>query len=108
MVTPSYQRNSLCGEERMPRKKRGLSKNEQTHGHCADVLIADFGVPKKLRPQICDEIAKVWVQGSLIHCVIILSVRGFDPHGATRSLELFLEEHKTHPQKNRNPAVGAW
>jgi hypothetical protein len=74
-------------------------KVEKIHGHCADVLMGDYGVPKGLRVQVCKEIEKVWEQNTMIHCMIIFSVRGYLPHSCTDSLKLFLEKHKTQEPK---------
>ncbi len=86
--------------------KRVVSEVERHHGHCADLLMSDFGIPNKMRIQVCEEIAKVWTQVTLIHCMIIWSVRGFQPLAATRSLELFLHQHKTHEQKYSKKSIG--
>lgn len=83
----------------MARQKE--SEIEQAHGHCADVFIADFGIPKGMRKHICDEIAKVWKQNTMIHCVIIASIRGYQPRAATRGLQMFLERHATREQKHK-------
>ncbi len=61
----------------------------------------DFGVPKRMREEVCQELDKVWKQVVMIHSTIIWSVRGYQPHGATRGLEYFLRRHATHEQKNR-------
>ncbi len=87
-------------------KKHAETENERRHGHCADELMKDFGIPKSMRPQVCDEVAKVWKQVVMIHSSIIWSVRGYQPHQATRSLEHFLNQHATHEQKNRKPEPG--
>lgn len=86
-------------------KRRVESDVERTHGHCADVFLEDFGIPKEMRKEVCEEVAKVWQQVTMIHCMIIMSVRGFQPHPATRSLEIFLKRHATRPQKNSKEAV---
>ncbi len=70
------------------------------HGHCADVLMTDFGVPKDMRERICEEIDKIYVQVSMVHCMIIWSVRGFQPNAVTHSLEQILSAHATHEQRN--------
>ncbi len=90
----------------MPRKaRREETEVESQHGHCADVLMSDFGIPKEMRIQVCEEIAKVYKQCTMIHCIIIASVRGFQPHGATRMLEGFLGEHSTHEQCNSKASI---
>lgn len=85
----------------MPPRKKVETQVERTHGHCADELMKDFGIPKEMREQVCEEVAKVWVQVTMIHSSIIWSVRGYQPHSATRGLEIFLNRHATHEQKNR-------
>lgn len=90
----------------MARTQKAETKVERTHGHCADELMRDFGIPKEMRVQVCEEVAKVWVQVTMIHSSIIWSVRGYQPHGATRGLENFLSRHATHEQKNRKPEPG--
>ena len=84
----------------MPNQRRKQTEVERHHGHCADELMRDFGIPKAMRVEVCEEIAKAWVQCVMIHCQIIMSVRGYQPHHATRSLEHFLHTHATHSQKN--------
>lgn len=85
----------------MTRKRKVETEAERTHGHCADVLMGDFGIPKDMRDAVCQEVGKVWKQNTMIHCLIISSVRGFQPHAATRGLEYFLQEHATHEQKHK-------
>ena len=86
----------------MLHKRRKETKVESDHGHCADVLMSDYGIPRKFRVQTCKEIAKVWKQFTMIHCLIINSVRGWQPNSATRGLEYFLVQHQTHEPKNHN------
>ena len=76
------------------------TKLEKIHGHCADVLIEDYGVPYEHRPLICEEIDKIYLQISLIHCLIIASVRGWRPVPATDDLKALLERVKGHKPKN--------
>lgn len=83
------------------RKKAEETEAERDHGHCADLLMSDFGIPKTMRKEVCEEVAKVWKQNTMIHCLIISSVRGFQPHGATRGLEHFLHRHATHEQEHK-------
>jgi hypothetical protein len=80
--------------------KRVPTQVERTHGHCADELMKDYGLPKNLHVQVCEQIAGVWKQNTMIHSLIIWSVRGYQPHAATRGLEVFLREHATHEPKN--------
>lgn len=82
-------------------RKKAETNNERIHGHCADELMKDFGIPKTMRAEVCDEVAKVWTQVTMIHSSIIWSVRGYQPHAATRGLESFLRQHATHEQQNR-------
>ena len=77
------------------------TQNERFHGDCADELMRDFGVPKEMREQVCEEVAKVWKQVTMVHCLIIASVRNYQPHTATRGLEIYLAQHATHEQKHR-------
>lgn len=83
----------------MTHKKKVETEAERTHGHCADVFINDFGIPKTMRKEVCEKIAKVWKQNTMIHCLIISSVRGYQPHPATRGLQVFLERHATREQR---------
>lgn len=85
----------------MPRKRREESEVERAHGHCADLLMSDFCIPKQMRKEVCEEVARVWKQNTMIHCLIIASVRGFQPHSATRGLQYFLEKHATREQKHK-------
>jgi len=87
----------------MARKKRVETQAERTHGHCADVLMSDFGIPKDMRDEVCQQIGRVWVQNTMIHCLIISSIRNYQPHAATRGLEAFLQRHATQEQKHRKP-----
>lgn len=90
----------------MPRKKKTETEDERVHGHCADVLMNDFGIPKEMRAEVSTEVAKVWKQNTMIHCLIISSIRGFQPHGATRGLETFLRRHARHEPKHQKPTTG--
>lgn len=83
------------------RKRKVETEVERAHGHCADELMKDFGIPKEMREKVCEEVAKVWKQVAMIHCTIIWSVRGYQPHAATHGLEHFLHTHATCEQKNR-------
>ncbi len=89
----------------MPRKDE--TEVERYHGHCADMLMDDYGIPKSVRIEVCEEIAKVWVQSTMIHSLIIWSVRGYQPHSATNGLKNFLQQHAGYPEpKNHKPEVG--
>ncbi len=79
---------------------------EEAHGHCADLLMGDYGIPKEFRSEICEEIDKIWIQNTMIHCVIAWSVRGWSPSPATNSLKALLEKLKTHPPLNQKPSGG--
>ena len=85
------------------RPKAKKTEAERTHGHCADVLMKDYGIPKELRASVCEEIAKVWVQNTMVHCLIITSVRGWQPSNATRGLQYFLMGNQTHSPLNHKP-----
>lgn len=76
---------------------------ELIHGDCADVLMLDYGIPTELRIEVCEHIAKIWAQNTMVHCLIIASIRGWQPQTSTRSLENFLREHQSHPPKNHRP-----
>lgn len=76
---------------------------EKTHGHCADVLMDDYGIPKQMRREVCGEIDHIYEQISLIHCVVIAGVRGWQTIPQTRALRAFLVQHQTHPPKHHNP-----
>ena len=89
----------------MPPRRRRETEVERAHGHCADVLMNDFGIPKAMRKKVCENVAKVWKQNTMIHCLIIASVRCYQPHAATRKLESFLRKHATREQKHRNHAA---
>ena len=92
----------------MPRgKKVELSQVEKDHGHCAGVLMSDYGIPKSMHKEVCEEIAKLWKQGSMIHCVIISSIRGWQPRSGTNGLKYFLAERQGHSPKNHKPDAGA-
>lgn len=54
----------------MPRKRKAETDVERTHEHCADELMRDFGIPKEMRVKVCDEVAKVGVQVTMIHSSI--------------------------------------
>lgn len=82
----------------MSRSKQ--TQNEKDHGHCADELMRDYDIPRSMRAAVCDEIAQIYRQGSIIHCVIITSVRGYRPMPQTRSLKNFLEQNATSRPKN--------
>ena len=85
----------------MSRKRRVETDAERTHGHCADVLMSDFGIPKDMRDAVSQEVGKVWKQNTMIHCLIISSVRGYQPNAATNGLEHFLRMHATQEQKHK-------
>jgi hypothetical protein len=87
----------------MPSKRKKETEVEKLHGHCADLLMDDYGIQKEFRAEICEEIQKIWKQYSMIHCLIIISVRGYQPNSATRPLERYLQNYQTHPPKNHNP-----
>jgi hypothetical protein len=80
--------------------KRKQSEVERVHGHCADELMKDYSIPREMRAKVCEEIAKVWKQTVMIHSTIIWSVRGYQPHSATRGLEVFLQRHARSSSKN--------
>ena len=84
----------------MPRKRRVETEVEKTHGHCADLLMSDYRIPKDRRVQVCEQVAMIWRQNTMIHCLIIASVRGYQPHPATRGLSHFLDQHATQQPKN--------
>lgn len=84
----------------MAKKKRIETEVERTHGHCADVLMSDYGIPKEMREEVCEKIAQVWRQNTMIHSLIISSVRGYQPHPATRALGYYLRQHGTHEPKH--------
>lgn len=81
----------------MPRK---IGDVEWHHGHCADVLMGDYGIRKELRREVCREIDKIYMQRTMIHCTIIASVRGWEPDPVTDELKKYLSEHQRHPPKN--------
>jgi len=83
--------------------QRAETKIEQDHGHCADVLMDDYGIRKGLRIEVCEEIARAWQQETMFHDLIIASVRGWRPRPSTEPLEAFLQKHRTHSPKNRKP-----
>ena len=90
----------------MPRQKRVETEVERAHGHCAQVLMSDYGIPKSMHQEVCEEIAKLWKQGSMIHCVIITSIRGWQPVSGTNGLKYFLEQHQGYSPKNHKPESG--
>ncbi|PIR84300.1 hypothetical protein COU16_01750 [Candidatus Kaiserbacteria bacterium CG10_big_fil_rev_8_21_14_0_10_47_16] len=88
----------------MPLFKKG-TQVEWDHGHCADVLMDDYRISKEHRVVVCEEINKIYTQRSLIHCVIIASVRGFLPLLETDELKSFLETLQTRSPKNQKGNV---
>lgn len=92
----------------MAKGRRVETEVERTHGHCADVLMSDYGVPKGMREEVCRKIAGVWQQNTMIHCLIISSVRGYQPHPATKGLEHYLRRHGTHEPKNHKKERVEW
>jgi hypothetical protein len=79
---------------------KGESEVERDHGHCADVLMSDYGIPRHMRKRVCEEVAKVWKHDIMFHDIIAASVRGWQPNPATATLESFLRQHATHEPKN--------
>lgn len=76
---------------------------ERKHSHCADLLMQDYGIPKEHRIAVCEAIDKIYEQISLIHCIIIASVRGYAPLPETDDLKRLLETLQTHPPKYHAP-----
>jgi len=92
----------------MPTKTRKkASVVEERHGHCADLLMSDYGIPNRFRSKICKEIDKIYEHDNMVHCQIIWSVRGFEPRQSTRFVEGLLNHLRTHPPKNHKEASGA-
>ena len=78
----------------------GRTKIEKNHGHCADVLMSDYGIPRKRRVELCHKIAEVWVEDTMFHDLVIASVRGYYPNRNIGPLVGYLETYKTHEPKN--------
>lgn len=72
-----------------------------SHKACADLLMDDYGVGPELHSEVLKEIELIWDSQTLPHCLIVASVRGYREIPLTRSLEYFLENHKTHEPKFR-------
>jgi hypothetical protein len=77
---------------------------EQKHGHCADFLMNEYGVPKLQRAGVLNEIDAIYDQGQMFHDIIIHGVRGYVRTSRTAQLKSFLEQHATKkPQYNKQP-----
>lgn len=74
---------------------------ELNHKACVDLLMNEYGVKKEHRPAILTEVLRIWHPERMPHFVIIRSIRGFMPVGVTHSLEMLLEQHKTHEPKHK-------
>ena len=81
--------------------EREETKIEQDHGHCADVLMSDYGIPVGLRVELCHEISKVWKWDLMFHDLIIAGVRGYYRTNTVAPLKRYLEAHQTHHPKNQ-------
>ena len=89
----------------MPNNRNAETQVEKEHGHCADALMFDYGIPRHMRVEVCEELAKLWWQLTMIHDVIIASVRGWRPVPGTEDLKIFLSERQTHSPKNHKPCM---
>ncbi|MDP3958373.1 MAG: hypothetical protein Q8Q36_02855 [bacterium] len=69
------------------------------HEACAKLLMDDYGVPKEFKAHVVEEIERIWHNERLPHCLIVAGVRGYQEIRLTRSLEHFLDRHRTHPPK---------
>lgn len=81
-------------------RKKADSWLLRMHSHCADVLMEDYGIPPEHRVEICREIDKIYYHISVIHDVIIASIRGWAPIPQTDALKAILEGLKTHEPEN--------
>ncbi|MDB4992462.1 MAG: hypothetical protein JWL75_707 [Parcubacteria group bacterium] len=61
----------------------------------------EYGVQKTHRAEIMEEVKRIYDSVRMPHFVIIRSIRGYVPVGATRPLECLLEQYKTHPPKHK-------
>ena len=76
------------------------------HEVCAQLLMDDYGVTTEFKVGVVEEIEKIWDSQRLPHCLIVAGVRGYYCINSTRSLEVFLDRHRTHPPKYKKPS--AW
>ncbi len=81
-----------------------MAKNDH-HKACANLLMKESGVPRRFQKDVVKLIEAIYDSERMAHCLIILSIRGFRPVSATRSLEYFLQANGT---KNSAEAREEW
>ena len=80
---------------------------EEKHGHCAHVLMEDFGIPQDFRLQVLEGIDALYQNPGYIHCQILLAIRGFCWRTEqTLAFKSMLLELATHEQLNSKEAMG--
>lgn len=80
---------------------------EEKHGHCADVLMSDFGIPHEGRLTVLEGINLLYLNPGYIHCQIIHAIRGFGFRNAkSDAFKSVLSELATHAQLNTKESLG--